>query len=173
MTDDAFGSRREPLLAQIDEATGRLRARLASATPDEASVVPAGGGWTGAQVVQHVAGFNELLAAIVSGAVPAARPAAADFQARQWNDIRAALGGRVEAPRQLQPPPDVTRDDALAALDAAGSAVRAAFESLTDERAAMTMTHPRVGTITLSQVGDWIVAHTIRHNAQLKRVFGR
>jgi len=171
--DDAFGSRREPLLAQIDEATGRLRARLVSATPDEASVVPGVGGWTAAQVVHHVAGFNQLLAAIVSGAVPAARAAAADFQPRQWTDILATLGGRFDAPAQLHFPPDVTRDDALAALDAAGSAVRAAFESLTDERATMTMTHPRVGTITLAQVGDWIVAHTIRHNAQLKRVLGR
>jgi uncharacterized damage-inducible protein DinB len=171
--DEAFGSRRDRLLAQIDEATGRLRARAASATPDEASVVPGDGGWTGAQVVQHVADFNRLLAAIVSGAVPAARAAAPDFQARPWNEILATLGGRFQAPRQLDPPSDVTRDDALAALDAAGNAVRAAFESLTDERAAMTMTHPRVGTITLSQVGDWIVAHTIRHNAQLKRVLGR
>lgn len=173
MLDEAFGARRDGLLAQIDAATGRLRARLASATPDEARLVPEGGGWTGAQVVHHVAGFNQLIAAIVSGAVPAARAAAPDFQTRPWNDILATLSGRFEAPRQLQPSPEVTRDDALAALDAAGSAVRAAFESLTDERATMTMTHPRVGTITLSQAGDWIVAHTIRHNAQLKRVIGR
>lgn len=173
MTDEAFGSRREGLLAQIEEATGRLRARLASATPDEATAVPESGGWSGAQVVHHVAGFNRLLAAVVSGSVPAAAEAAPDFVARSWNDIVATLGQRFEAPRQLQPPPTVTLDDALSALDAAGSAVRDALTSMTDERARMTMTHPRVGTITLSQVGDWIVSHTIRHNAQLKRVLGR
>ena len=169
---EAYGTRRDGLLAQIDEATGRLRARLASATLEEAAV-PAPGGWSAAQVVQHVAGFNHLLAAIVSGAVPAAREAAPEFQPRQWTDILATLSGRFEAPRQLQPPADVTRDDALAALDTAAGEVRAAFASMTDERATMTMTHPRVGTITLSQVGDWIVAHTIRHNAQMKRVLGR
>jgi hypothetical protein len=171
--EESFGSRRDRLLAQIDEANGRLRARLASATPEEAIVLPEGSGWTGAQVVHHVAGFNGLLAAVVSGAVPAAVVPPPEFVARRWEDVLATLGQRFEAPRQLQPPASVTRDQALAALDAAAVALRAAFESMSDERARMTMSHPRVGTITLSQVGDWIVAHTIRHNAQLKRVLGR
>jgi hypothetical protein len=171
--DEAFGSRRNQVLARIDEATSRLRTRLASATVEQAAVLPEGGGWTGAQVVQHVAGFNRLLAGIVSGAVPAATAPAPGFVARPWEEILATLGARFDAPRQLQPPSTVTRDEALSALDAAALAVRAAFESMSDERALMTMSHPRVGTITLSQAGDWIVAHTIRHNAQLKRVLGR
>ena len=171
--DEAFGSRRDRLLAQIDESTSRLRARLDSATADEARAVPESGGWTGAQVVSHVAGFNRLLAGVVSGAVPAATAPAAGFVARPWPEILASLNQRFEAPRQLQPPDAVTREEALAALDAASGALRDAFASMTDERAEMTMTHPRVGTITLSQVGDWVVAHTIRHNAQLKRVLGR
>jgi uncharacterized damage-inducible protein DinB len=170
---EPFGSRRQQLLAEIDEATGRLRARLASTTPEEAVSLPEGSGWTGAQIVQHVAGFNRLLASVVTGAVPAATAPDPSFVARPWDQILATLDQRFEAPRQLHPPSSVTRDDALSALDAAGRDVRAAFEAMTDERATQTMTHPRVGTITLSQVGDWIVAHTIRHNAQLKRVLGR
>ncbi len=48
-----------------------------------------------------------------------------------------------------------------------------AFSGLSDERATLTISHPRVGTISLLQAGDWIVAHTIRHNAQMKRALGR
>lgn len=171
--DEAFGSRRERLLSEIDEATRRIRARLASVADEDAVAPPAAGGWSGAQVVDHVARFNRLLAAVVRGGVPAASPPSPAFTATPWSEILATLGGRLEAPRQLQPPAEVTRDQALAALDEAAAAVRTAFTTMSDERARFTMTHPRVGTITLSQVGDWIVAHTIRHNAQLKRILGR
>jgi hypothetical protein len=27
--------------------------------------------------------------------------------------------------------------------------------------------------VRLAQLGDWLVAHTIRHNAQMKRALGR
>jgi hypothetical protein len=45
---------------------------------------------------------------------------------------------------------------------------------LTPDRASrFGVTHRVVGTITLYQVGEWATAHTIRHNAQAKRLLGR
>ena len=34
------------------------------------------------------------------------------------------------------------------------------------------ITHPAIGMVCLRQFGDWATAHTIRHNAQAKRVLG-
>jgi len=166
-------SRVGAVMAAYDEAHQRLVARLAGVTDEEAATVPAVGGWTAAQIAEHVAAFDRTLARIVTGSLPAARPAPSDFIERPWPDILGDLANRFEAPKNLQPPADASRTGALAALEAATAEVRHAFNDLTDERAALTLTHPRVGTITLMQVGDWLVAHTIRHNAQMKRAVGR
>jgi len=166
-------SRVGAVMAAYDEAHKRLVARLTGVSDEEAATVPAGGGWTAAQIAEHVAAFDRTLARIVTGSLPVARPAPTDFNERPWPDILGTLEGRFDAPKNLQPSADATRATALAALDAASGEVRHAFRDLTDDRATLTLTHPRVGTITLLQVGDWLVAHTIRHNAQMKRAVGR
>jgi hypothetical protein len=171
MTD--LASRVESVLTGFAEAHGRLVGRLEGATDLEAATTPPGGGWTPAQIGAHVAGFDLLIAGIVSGDVPYSRPAAADFVERPWSEIQSTLTGPLHAPASLQPPPTATRADALAALNASGTRVAAAFRGLDPSRAALTFTHASVGTLSLVQVGEWIVAHTIRHNAQMKRALGR
>jgi uncharacterized damage-inducible protein DinB len=170
---DSLASRVERVLAGFDEANRRLVARLESASEAEAMKAPAPDQWSAAQIGSHIAAFNTLLAGLVSGALPGARPAPADFVQREWADIQTTLMNPVAAPRVLHPPEDTSRAASLAALGQAAPAVVSAFSGLTDERAALTITHPRVGTITLVQAGDWLVAHTIRHNAQMKRALGR
>ena len=170
---DPLASRVERVLAGFGDANRRLVARLESASDAEAINPPAAGRWSAAQIGSHVAAFNVLIAGLVSGAMPGAKPAPADFVERAWADVQATLMNPVTAPRALQPPDDTSRAAGLTALGQAAPQVVSAFSGLTDERAALTITHPRVGTITLVQVGDWIIAHTIRHNAQMKRVLGR
>lgn len=172
MGGQPFSVERDRLLAQFDEATRRLRARLAGAAPEEAARVP-DGAWSAAQIAAHVAAFNSLIAGVLAGSVPAAAPAPEGFVDRSWSEIMATLADPIQAPARLHPPADTTRDQAVAAIDASAEAVRTALASLRDERALLTMTHPRVGTVRLAQLGDWIVAHTIRHNAQMKRTLGR
>jgi uncharacterized damage-inducible protein DinB len=173
MAGQPFSVQRDRLLAQFDEAAGRFRARLAGATPEDAVRAADDGAWSVAQIGGHVAAFNSLIAGILTGSIPAASAAPEGFVDRPWNQILPTLSDRIQAPARLHPPADTTRDQALAAFDASAEAVRAALTSLSDERAVLTMTHPRVGTIRLAQLGDWIVAHTIRHNAQMKRALGR
>ena len=170
---DAFASRVERVLAGFADANRRLVARLESASDAEAVTAPADGQWSPAQIGSHVAAFNTLLAGLVSGAMPGARPAPSDFVERPWADIQATLMGAVAAPPALHPPVDTSRAVSLAALGQAAPEVISAFSGLTGERAVLTITHPRVGTLTLLQVGDWMIAHTIRHNAQMKRALGR
>jgi uncharacterized damage-inducible protein DinB len=170
---DGFASRVDRVLAGFEEANGRLVARLESASEADAVAAPPAGGWTAAQIGSHVAAFNTTLAALVSGEAPHARPAPEGFVERPWPEIMTTLMDRFVAPDDLRPAPDVGRSATLAALAAAAAQVTAAFRGLTEARATHTIRHPRVGTITLLQAGDWIVAHAIRHNAQMKRVLGR
>jgi uncharacterized damage-inducible protein DinB len=169
-----LASQVERVLAGFAEANGRLTARLESATAAAAEQAPASGGWSAAQVADHVATFNRLIASLVSGQRPGAVPAPDGFVERPWPDIVTALAGKaLEAPRSLHPPGEATRAAGLAALGEAAAQVAAAFQALTPDRAALTITHPRIGTITVLQAGDWIVSHTIRHNAQMKRILAR
>ena len=169
----APASRLEGILAAFDQANRRLVARLSGASDAEAVQVPDGGGWTPAQIGAHVAAFNSLLASVVSGAAPGAEQASDGFVETPWAEKLPGLQGRLEAPGLLQPPPGVTKQAALQALADGAAQVAAAFGGLTEARARMTFTYPRVGTLSLPQVGEWMIGHTIRHNAQLKRVLGR
>lgn len=161
------------VLAAFDEASARIVGRLQSATDEEAAAAPGDGGWSAAQIAHHVAAFNTVLAGLMNGGRAGAGPAAPDFVERPWSSIMTTLMDRFEAPGYLQPPAAVSRAEGLEALSRSAVLVREALAALTPSRAAMTITHPRVGTITLLQAGDWVVAHTIRHNAQMKRVLGR
>ena len=118
---DALASRVERVLADFRTANGRLVARLESASDAEAVTAPAAGGWTPAQIGTHVATFNMLLAGLVSGARPGAKPAPPDFVERPWAEIQAVLTDPVNAPQSLHPPADTTR---TASLDSAWSVGR-------------------------------------------------
>jgi DinB superfamily len=168
-----LAARVDLVLAGFAEAHGRLVARLEGATDDEAVRPPSGGGWTPAQIGAHVAAFDSLLARMVSGELPYARPAPPGFVECPWPEIQSTLLGPLTAPPRLVTPVDTTRPATLKALKVGGADVIRAFRSLTPERAVLTVTHAPVGTLTLLQVGGWIVAHTIRHNAQMKRALGR
>jgi hypothetical protein len=74
----------------------------------------------------------------------------------------------------VQPPPDARRDDVLALLAEASAKFDAALAGLDEARGSRyAITHPAIGVVCLRQFGDWATAHTIRHNAQAKRVLGR
>ena len=170
---ELLASRVERVLTAFTDANARLVARLESTSDLEAATSPSAGAWSPAQIGSHVATFNLLVAGLVSGARPGAKPAPPQFVERPWADIQAGLLAPVDAPQSLHPPADTTRAASLTALGQAATEVNRAFSGLSDERSALTISHPRVGTISLLQAGEWIVAHTIRHNVQLKRVLGR
>ena len=68
-------SRVGAVVTAYDEAHRRLVARLTAVTDEEAATVPATGGWTAAQIAEHVAAFDRTLARVVAGSLPVARPA--------------------------------------------------------------------------------------------------
>lgn len=155
---------------EFHHAHGRLVARLKSVSPEIGARTPPGGGWSIAQIAWHVAAVDAVFAALLFGERPS-QELPADFRARPWPEIVGGLPPKLEASGPAVPPPSVTLDEALSSLDLAAVKLDAALSTLTPDRGSrFGITHKVFGTVTLSQLGDWAVAHTIRHNAQAKRV---
>jgi hypothetical protein len=155
------------------EANERLVARLRKTDDDAARRAPEGGGWSAAQIGWHVAKVTSRFAGLMSGELPGAQPLAADFAEREWATIVATIPGRLKAPAGFEPPPGVTRAEAIAALEAAGVRMARALDQVTPERGARHgISSPIVGVINVYQIGDWATAHVIRHNQQAKRIVG-
>ena len=154
------------------EAHARLVKRLTDAPADAVERAPADGGWSAAQIGWHVAAVDASFAALVSGERPGAQPLPDGASEKPWADIVKEMPGKIEAGKRVQPPAEVRRDEALALLAGGAEKLDAALAGLDPERARLAITHPALGAITLGQFGDWATAHTIRHNAQAKRVLG-
>ena len=155
------------------EAHARLVARLRAASDEAAERAPADG-WSASQIGWHVAAVTTRFAGMISGDVPGAKPLDASFRERAWTDVAASIPDRLEAPTVAVPPASVRREDAVAALEAAGERMTRALDGLSPERGdRMGITHPIVGSISVYQVGEWATAHVIRHNRQAKQVLGQ
>jgi hypothetical protein len=159
--------------AAYREAHDRLVKRLRDAPVEAVERMPAGGGWSAAQIGWHVAAVDASFAGLVSGQQPGAQPLPDGVPEKAWADIVTTIPDKLEAGKRVQPPPSVRRDEALAALGESAGKLDAALATLEAERGATyAITHPVIGTVSLAQIGDWAAAHTIRHNAQAKRTLG-
>ncbi len=153
-------------------ANERLVARLRGTT-DEAAERPVPNGWSAAQIGWHVANVSARFAALIGGDLGGPQPLPETFVERAWQEIAASMPDRLQASPSSHPPPTVRRTDAVSALEASGTKMARAFDTLTLERGArMGITHPLVGTINMYQLAEWATAHIARHNKQAKRVLG-
>ena len=155
------------------EAHERFVKRLRDAPADAIERVPPDGGWSAAQIGWHVAAVDAQFAGLMSGERPGAQPLADGAAEKAWTEIVAGIPAKLEAGKRVQPPALVRREEVLSELEASSAKLDAALAGLDPDRSAThAITHPIVGTVTLRQIGDWATAHTIRHNAQAKRVLG-
>jgi hypothetical protein len=155
------------------EANERLVARLRRVDHAAAERRPEGG-WSAAQIGWHVAAVTTLFARFLSGEADGVQALPAGFAEREWTGIVDGIPSRLKAARPFEPPARVTRDEAVAALEAAGVRFARALDVLTPERGAGFGISSSIvgGPISLYQVGEWATAHVIRHNRQAKRVLG-
>jgi uncharacterized damage-inducible protein DinB len=170
---ETHAERIERMRRSYREAHDRFVARLRDAPGDLVERTPVEGGWSAAQIGWHVATVDGMFADVVSGARPS-QSLPTDFRERAWIEIVAGIPQKLEASGGSRPPSEVTRDEALTALAASAQKLDAALAGLGEGRASQFgVTHQAIGTVTLAQIGDWATAHTIRHNAQAKRILGR
>jgi uncharacterized damage-inducible protein DinB len=170
---ESHPERIERMRKSYREAHERFVTRLRTAPADAVERVPEEGGWSAAQIGWHVAAVDAQFAGLLSGERPGAQPLGEGVAERPWAEVVAGIPAKIEAGKRVQPPPDVRRDDVLAALAESAAKLDAALAGLDASRGAShAITHPVVGTVTLRQIGEWAIAHVIRHNAQAKRVLG-
>jgi uncharacterized damage-inducible protein DinB len=156
------------------EAHARFVKRLSDAPVDAVERAPETGGWSAAQIGWHVAAVDTSFAGLISGELPGAKELPEGTAAKPWSEVATGIPEKLEAGKRVQPPPAVNRDEVLRALAAAAAKMDAALAGLPEQRGARyAITHPVVGTVAIADIGDWAVAHTIRHNAQAKRVLGQ
>jgi len=157
--------------AAYKEARERFAARLRNASDADVHHVPAGGGWSAAQIGWHVAAVDASFASILASDSPVPKAIPAGETARTWTEVVAGMPAKLEAGKRVSPPADASRDGVLASLDDSARKLDAALAALPEDRASgFAITHPALGTIALGLIGEWATAHVIRHNAQAKRV---
>jgi hypothetical protein len=115
------------------EANERLVGRLRRVS-DEAAEREAEGAWSAAQIGWHVARVTTRFAAMIAGDIGGPQPLPDGFCERPWVEVAAAVPARATAPAAVTPPPCVRRTDAVAALEASGTRMARAFDTLTPER---------------------------------------
>ncbi|HEV3484858.1 MAG TPA: DinB family protein [Vicinamibacterales bacterium] len=134
---------------------------------ESATTQPKDGGWTPAQIGMHLALSNELFAGILTGAVPMAQPAAADFS--EDAQVFSRVPNKITTFPTLVPPAGVQRAEAIERLRRANQQVLSAIQSLPEDRAVGHCVQLPFGTISLYQFADFTGAHMVRHTAQLQR----
>src|SRR5262245_53369590 len=96
------------------EARERLVTRARESSEADVTRAPAGGGWSAARIGWHVAAVDSSFAAVLSGAVPAAKPVPEGTAVRSWPEIVSAMPAKLEAGKRVQPPDAVSRDEVIA-----------------------------------------------------------
>ena len=125
------------------------------------------GGWNAAQIGWHVAKTNEMLSGVLTGTIPLAQPIPPEFQ--EDAEIFSKVPAKIQTFPQLEPPANVTRDEALADLRVSAVTTAQAFRSLSEERAKRHFVQFPMGPLTMYQFADFTVGHVSRHQKQLER----
>ena len=116
---------------------------------------------------------NNSFASVIDGSGPGATPPADDFVERAWPDIVSQRARAQRVAGAVRPSSrDHTRQRGERSRSPARRELRGALSGLTPERSRFCFTHRLFGTISLYQVGDFAIAHMVRHNQQAKRVLG-
>lgn len=142
---------RAETLATLTAGQAELRAAIAG-LPEERMTVPVAGEWSAANILAHIAAWNDLAARDLGRATQGRVPMLADFRMEELDDWNAALmrGRRLFPPAQ-----------ALAELEDAWRELRSALEQLPEGMFAENALVQGV-----CQIG---IDHTIEHAAELRQ----
>jgi len=158
-------------VAAFEAAMARFVARIENTPDAQAQERRADGGWNVAGIAWHVAVTNEAFAGLVDGTVPLAKAPEPGFVETPFQEITTLVPDQLEAPEKFHPPDVITKADALARVRASQDRLVQALRAMPESRGLWTV-KSILGQISLYQVGDWAIAHVVRHNAQAKRIAG-
>ena len=156
---------REQLLAQF------------AAIPVENRALPNGaGGWSAAQIVEHVARVEGNVARLIAKGATLPHTATSDEQQAglltatriRWVRDRTT---KVEAPERVRPTEGLDPDAALAQLHASRAAVLEAFTAADPAVLdGILFPHPLIGPLTLRAWVELVAHHDARHAEQMSEL---
>lgn len=154
------------ILARLTAAHHTLVTKLRDMPPGAAQHQIDDDHWSAAQIGCHVAQANEWIAGVLSGSIPGARPAPADFVERFTG---TSIPEKVKTFSTLEPPDLCSRDAALERLRTSCQHLSKAIASLTPERGAGQVVDLPYGTLSLFELAEFSASHVTRHLTQLER----
>jgi len=161
------------LLALLTVEREQLLAQFAAIPVEQRTRPDREGGWSAAQIVEHVARVEGNVARmIVKGAE---RPHAATPDEQQAGLLSATRirqvrdrTTKVEAPERVRPAEGLTPDEALAQLHASRAAVLEAFTAADPAVLdGILFPHPFIGPLTLRAWVELVAHHDARHAEQM------
>jgi hypothetical protein len=158
------------ILARFNSAHHDLMWKLRDCAFDAAEHLPAGDGWSAAQIGCHVAITNDFMASVLTGEKPMAQPAPADF--RESFDP-GSVPAKLKTLAILEPPQVIGIDAAIERLRTSAHHMSKAIAGLTPERGTGYCVSLPFGTLSLFELADFTAAHVIRHAVQVQKVVGK
>ena len=164
------------LLALLQVERDQLLAQFAAIPVEQRARSDGAGGWSAAQIVEHVARVEGNVARMIAKGAELPLTATSDErQAGLLTDTRIRWvrerTTKVEAPERVRPAAGLTPDDALAQLHASRAAVLEAF-SAADPAVldGILFPHPFIGPLTLRAWVELVAHHDARHAEQMSEL---
>jgi DinB superfamily len=170
--------RMREVLDHVDAAHDELRAAADAVPAEDRERAPANGGWSVAQVVDHVARVDRVIAGLIGKLLADARERGPLAEETETGSVapRAAMAVAADRSRKLaspppsHPEPDVRYEDACASLAAAQAAVREVLASADGlALSSIQFPHPVMGVLNVYEWGMAAVGgHAARHAEQVR-----
>lgn len=168
----------EQLLDLMDENYRALRAAADAVPPEQRERAPAGGGWSVAQIIEHLSIVEAGLGQRITRAVAEARERGLGPETDDSPlDVRpkyAVVTDRTTkrmSPERGHPSPDARYDAAWEALGAAHQGAWQAFAAC--EGLALgdvVLPHPALGDLNVYEWAIALAGHEARHAAQIREI---
>ncbi len=164
------------LLALLTVERDQLLAQFAAIPVDQRTRPDGAGGWSAAQIIEHVARVEGNVARMIAKGAEMPRTAtpeelqAAVFTEQKIGRVRDR-GTKVEAPERVRPSATLDADAALAQLHASRAAILEAFTAA--ESAVLDgiiVPHPFIGPLTLRAWVELVAHHDARHAEQMSEL---
>ena len=170
--------RMQELLGFLDEEYAAFRATANAVPHADRERQPAEGCWSVAQVVDHVARVESVIAGLIANLVAEARARDVGTETETGTVVSPAILARAvdrstkwQAPDPALPDPHARFDQASATLDANHHRVREALTSADGlALGSVQLPHPKLGVLNVYEWGVAVGGHEARHAAQIREI---
>ena len=161
----------------VEEKRKELLQSFAGVPGDRLTQHPAGGGWSVAQILDHLGNVESGVARLIAKRASRAREQglgeekSTESVMASFDQHRAKLDTmKMESPTTVRPRDNVNIDEALVGLETSRVSLRTAAQEASGlSLAEIKHTHPLLGELDLYQWLIFLGQHELRHTRQIER----